>query len=185
MICVGTTGSGKTTFAARLARSLKAPCIQLDEIHWLPDWKERPTEDFLPLVGKAVAAERWVLDGNYNKARQLVWPRGTAIIWLNYSAPFTLARLASRTVRRVFDRQELFSGNRESFRQAFLSSDSIFVWFFKSFWKNRRRYRPIFDGNTWPNLHRTEFRSPAETERFLSELERRDGGLDPAASSPR
>ncbi len=35
---VGTSCSGKTTFAKNLARLLNIEHIELDAIHWLPDW---------------------------------------------------------------------------------------------------------------------------------------------------
>jgi len=46
----GQTGSGKTTVAARIARCLGVPHIELDAIHWLPGWAEPPLDPSLPLT---------------------------------------------------------------------------------------------------------------------------------------
>ena len=125
---VGTSCAGKTTLARQLSRALGAPHIELDAIHWQPNWEARSAEEFRQLVGDAVAGERWVVDGNYSVSRDIVWGRATAIVWLNYSFRVVLWRALYRTTRRVISREELFSGNRETFRQAFLSRDSIILW---------------------------------------------------------
>jgi adenylate kinase family enzyme len=80
---VGTSCSGKTTFAAALADQQQAAHIELDALHWRPGWVEAPLTAFRSDVAAAVAAERWVCDGNYGKVRDLVLGRATAVIWLN------------------------------------------------------------------------------------------------------
>jgi len=62
-----------------------------------------------------------VADGNYSRARSLLWPRASAVVWLNYPFRIVLARALRRTVVRGVTREELWSGNRESLRLAFLS----------------------------------------------------------------
>ena len=44
VIVIGTSGSGKTTMAKRLAERLAAPHIELDGLHWGPNWTEEPDE---------------------------------------------------------------------------------------------------------------------------------------------
>jgi hypothetical protein len=66
---VGTSCSGKTTFATALAAALDVPQIELDALHWQPNWVEAPAEVFRADVAAAVAAERWVSDGNYSVVR--------------------------------------------------------------------------------------------------------------------
>ena len=40
LVVVGTSGSGKTTVAGQLALILGVPHIELDSLHWEPDWTE-------------------------------------------------------------------------------------------------------------------------------------------------
>jgi len=40
-VVVGSSCAGKTTFAAALSARLGVPHVQLDALHWLPDWVER------------------------------------------------------------------------------------------------------------------------------------------------
>jgi hypothetical protein len=51
VVVVGSSCSGKTTFAKRLAATLGHPHIELDALNWLPDWVQRPEEEFGALVG--------------------------------------------------------------------------------------------------------------------------------------
>ncbi len=79
---VGTSGSGKTTFARELAGLLDRAHIELDALHWGPNWTVRP--DFPERVRVAIAADEWVVDGNYRAVRNEVWGRASAIVWLNF-----------------------------------------------------------------------------------------------------
>ncbi len=63
----------ETTLAERLAAALGYEHIELDAIHWLPDWEMRPLEEFREKVTEAIAGETWVVDGNYGKVRDIVW----------------------------------------------------------------------------------------------------------------
>lgn len=114
ILVVGTSGSGKTTLAAEIARQLGVPHIELDALHWLPGWVASPEPELRGLVADAAAGENWVADGNYSMVRDILWPRGTMVVWLNYSRRVVMWRVLQRTVRRALFRTPLFSGNRES-----------------------------------------------------------------------
>ncbi|HEX9239346.1 MAG TPA: hypothetical protein VF910_01650, partial [Candidatus Bathyarchaeia archaeon] len=43
---VGTIGAGKTTFARKTSKLLDAPHIELDALHWEPNWIEAPNDLF-------------------------------------------------------------------------------------------------------------------------------------------
>jgi len=52
-----------------------------------------------------------------------------------------MCRLLRRIVRRAANKTELWgTGNRESFRNAFLSRQSILLWALKTHRRNRERY---------------------------------------------
>ena len=84
VVVYGTTGSGKTTVAARIAQCLGVPHIELDAIFWLPDWTEKPREEFRAEVSALLERYRegWVCDGNYNALREITLPRTDAVVWL-------------------------------------------------------------------------------------------------------
>jgi adenylate kinase family enzyme len=171
VVVVGTTCCGKTTFARRFAKALSAPHVELDALYWLPDWTPREESEFQKLAGDAVAGERWVIDGNYSRLQHLIFNRATTLIWLNYSFPRVLFRGVKRTTKRVLTGEAVYAGNRESFRRAFLTKDSILWWLVTTHHKRARRYRRIFATSTYPDLEKLEFRSPRSASKYLARTE--------------
>lgn len=43
---VGTSASGKSTFARKLAKKLSLEYIELDDLLWMDDWQETPDPEF-------------------------------------------------------------------------------------------------------------------------------------------
>jgi len=167
---VGTSCSGKTTFAASLASILKVKHIELDALYWLPDWVERPKDEFLSLVEKAVGGDAWILDGNYSRARAIVWERATAIVWLNYSFPRTFYRAINRTLRRITSGEEICAGNRETFQKAFMSRDSILLWVLTSYLEKRGEYTKLLGEAKPDGKEIFIFRHPKQAKEFLRQV---------------
>jgi adenylate kinase family enzyme len=167
---VGTSCSGKTTLAGQLAATLKCPHIELDAIFWGPNWTMMPESEFRVAVEKASQGPRWVVDGNYSPVRDLVWSRATLVVWLNYPFRLVFWRALRRTVSRVISKEELFSGNRETFRAAFLSRESLLWWIITTHRRRRRKYRELLEGKTFPDLGGVELQGPKETQEFLQSV---------------
>lgn len=165
---VGTSCSGKTTFARELAAALQVPTIELDALYWGPGWAEFPAAEFHELVQQRASAERWVSDGNYSMVRDVLWARATHVIWLNYSFAVVFSRALSRTVHWAVTQEELFSGNRESIRNSFFSLDSILVWVLRTFRRNRLRYAALRVTDEWKHIRFVEFRKPPAASEFLA-----------------
>jgi hypothetical protein len=86
-VVVDTSGSGKTSFARRLAKARSILHIELDALHWEANWTEAEDDVFLSRVEQATSEPAWVVDGNYAKSRPFVWQRADAIVWLDYLPP--------------------------------------------------------------------------------------------------
>ncbi len=170
VVIVGTSCSGKTTLARELARVLESTAIELDALHWLPNWVESTLEDFRARTEQAVAAERWVADGNYGQVRDLVWGRATTVVWLDYPFPIVAWRAVSRTFRRALTGERLYAGNRESLRKAFLSKDSILLWVLQTFRENRRKFPALRADPAWKHLAFHQLRHPREAEALVARL---------------
>jgi adenylate kinase family enzyme len=170
VVVIGTSCSGKTRLAASLAQKLNLPHIELDSIFWKPNWTHTPREEFRNLVTKATAPEEWVLDGNYSAVRDILWTRATTLIWLNYPFNVVARRALSRTLRNILYRKVMWAGNKETFRQAFLSKDSILWWVLTTYRRRRRDYPRLFKDPAHGHLQIIELASPAEAERFLQSI---------------
>jgi adenylate kinase family enzyme len=167
IVVVGTTGSGKSTLAAALARRLGCPHVEMDALHWDPNWTMAPREVFRARVAAAVAGESWVADGNYAKAADLIWPRADLLVWLDYPLPLVLARLFRRTAHRWLTRQELWNGNRERLRDQF-TRDSLFLWALGAHARHRRDFPVRLARPEHAHLTVVRLRSPRETKEWLA-----------------
>src|SRR6516164_319232 len=65
IIVVGCQGSGKTSLALRLGRTLSLPVVHLDVLYWRPGWKESDEASFRLRVTDVIASEGWVVDGSF------------------------------------------------------------------------------------------------------------------------
>lgn len=164
---VGTSCTGKSTLAARLAAGLGAPCIDLDEIHWGPGWTTDPPEVFRAKVEHALAAPRWVCAGNYSVVRDLVWSRATTLVWLDLPFGTTLSRALRRTLRRTVTREPVCGQNREPWL-GFLDPEWIPWWVIRTWRRNRVRIPAAFESGAFDPLDLVVLRNPAEVERFAT-----------------
>ena len=83
IVVLGTTGAGKTTLAGEVARALDVPHVELDYYRFRPNWVEAPNDEFRESVREALQGDRWVADGNYGLARDVIWTRATMLVWLD------------------------------------------------------------------------------------------------------
>ncbi len=148
------------------------PFVELDALAWGPNWKLVPAEVFRERVARAVEAEAWVIDGNYTGrgARDLVWPRADTVIWLDPPLRVIFARLFERAVRRIRSREELWpgTGNRETFRNQFLSRETLFWWALKTHRRRQRELPLVLARPENAHLIVHHFRRPAEAAAWLS-----------------
>ena len=174
ILIVGSTGSGKTTLGEALARLLGLDAIDLDALHWLPEWQERPTEESAAMLLQRLedSQGRWVVMGNYTKFQNILWPKAQALVHLDYAFPQVLSQLLRRTWRRVSTGEELFyagSGIRESLAKT-LSRDSILLWLLKS-WRSRKlKLAQALAMPEHAHLTLIHLRSPAELRAWLDTL---------------
>ena len=108
------------------------------------------------------------MDGNYDgKLGELVLDRADTVIWLDLPLRVALTRVTRRTIRRIRTGEELWSGNRESWRGGFLGWESMFVWTIRSHLRHRRaRAGRLAE---YPHLRVVRLRSAREVESYLAE----------------
>jgi len=170
IVVVGTSAVGKSTLARALAEKARLTYIELDELHWLPDWREKPNREFAQLVDAATTGRSWVVDGNYGVIRDLLWPRANLIVWLNYGFSRTLWRGLRRSLERLWRHTELWHGNRESWQMTFLSKRSILLWILTTHARRRRELSALRASGEYAHLKWLEFKRPADAERWLNQL---------------
>ena len=173
IVVIGTTSSGKSTLAERLAERLGMNFIELDALHLEPNWQEAPLEIFRERVEAALwQAERWVVAGNYHVVRDLVWPKAEAVIWLDYSLWRIFWQLTRRTFSRWWRQELLWGTNTEPLwaHLRFWSKESLYNWLFKTYGKRKREIPMLLSQPEHQHLRLIQFKSPRETEEWLERL---------------
>ena len=170
LVVIGTSGAGKTTLARKIAKALDAPHIEFDAIRHGPGWTETPDDVFRKRLRPQVEGERWVADGNYSFARDIVWPGATTVVWLDFPIWVVMWRLFRRTMRRGILRVELWNGNREKLWWHFFSRDSLFLWALQTHWRRRRTMPPALAHPDHVHLDLVHLRSPRKADRWLLTL---------------
>ena len=90
---------------------------------------------------RLLARDGWVIDGTYQrKLGNLVLKAAGEIVWLDLPRRVWLPRLLRRTLRRLVRREELWNGNRETWREAFWGRDSLFGHALRTHTQRRRAW---------------------------------------------
>ena len=169
---VGSSGSGKTTVARELGARLGVHVVEIDALHHGPDWTEATAEELRAAVSRELAGrDGWVVDGNYyGKLGDLVLRQADTVVWLDLPLHTSLARLWTRTLGRIRTSEELWAGNRETWRGAFWGHESLFWWTIRHYHRRRRIWPERFAAIE--GLAVARLRTPAEVDAFLSAASR-------------
>ena len=172
---IGTSGSGKSSFAKQLTGALRIPYLEMDRLYWKPNWQEPKDEAFFSLLEQALSSDAWVLDGNYTRTTHIKWQRADLVIWIDYSLLLTAYRVIKRSILRAWTKQELWAGtgNCESFARLF-SKDSMVLWTLSNYASNRDKFEELMASGHYAHVEFVRVRSPKEVDALIQNLTNRD-----------
>ena len=163
---VGISGSGKSTFAKKIADKICHPYIELDSIYWGSDWKPNP--NFLIDLDSSLSTNSsYVLDGNYASSDYLKWKDIDLVIWLDYSFSLSFYRCLTRTIKRLVSKETLWGTNKENISNI-LSKNSILYFMVTHYHKNKKKFEN--DMEIHSNIKFIRFKTPKEAEAFLQTI---------------
>jgi adenylate kinase family enzyme len=165
LVVVGTSGSGKTTMAARLAQALCIAHVELDALQHGPKWEQASEDELRARAAAATSGDGWVVDGNYSAVREVVWPHATTIVWLDHARHVVMRRVIWRSVVRAVTRRPLWNDNRERWTTWFNPEHPI-RWAWRTYADRQTRFEALMD-ERWIRL-----RSPAEARAWLRSVTR-------------
>ena len=178
---VGSSGSGKSTLSKQLSHALGVPHIQLDQLFWRANWQGTPDDEFFDKLEAVLneAPEGWVLDGNFNRTRDIKWREVDMIIWLDYGFWRVLGQSLCRAIERIVSRKELWpgTGNRESFRTTFMSRNSILLWMLTNWRSNQRRYLADMVNPHYQHIQIIRLTHPREADALVKHLAHSGAGV--------
>jgi adenylate kinase family enzyme len=164
---VGTSCSGKSTFGRELSLRLSIPFVELDALHWGPNWQEAETEVFQARVAAAIEPDSWIVDGSYGrKIGTAVSERRNIVIWIDLSLPRILFRFLKRSLKRAWSKELLWGGCRETLRNSLFQRDSLLFWILKHHKPARDRYFELLESPP-AGVQVIRLRSPKEVRQFL------------------
>jgi len=174
LLMLGSTGSGKSTFARTLAGRVGCAYIELDALNWDPNWTNLSLADPEKLAGRvraAIAPDAWTCDGNYSVVRPLILSRATHVVWLDYARPVIMGRVIRRSFTRALTNDELWpgTGNREDFRR-WLAPEHPTRWAWDTYHAKRPGYQALFDAPEYAHIDRRRVRHPREAARLMDSL---------------
>ena len=171
IVVIGVTSSGKSTLGEKLAKRFDLAYIELDALHWEPDWQGAPLEVFRARVEKALGqSEKWAVAGNYHVVRDLIWPQAEAVIWLDYPLLTVLWQLTRRNFKRWWTQELLWGTNHERLWTHFKlwSEESLYFWLFKTYWRRKREYPMSLSLPEHQHLKLIRLKHLRETEKWLA-----------------
>jgi adenylate kinase family enzyme len=168
VLVAGVTGSGKTTFSARIAEMWSLRQVEIDALFHGPNWTPRP--EFLDDVRAFAAEDRWVTEWQYTSkgTDEILTPRAQLAVWLDYPYAVVRSRLLRRTLARGILRRELWNGNREKGPWNLLTRDpeqNILAWQTATLHNWAERFPELQE--RFPHLTIVRLGHPRETERWL------------------
>ena len=127
-------GGGKTSLAKALSSRYGYQNIELDALHFLPNWIERSAEDFQRLLEISIrgAGDSWIIDGNYFTKLDCPSSKVDMFIWLDLPWRIMLKRIFIRSLKRMIDRTKICGDNFESWAK-FFSTDSLWWWYITNY----------------------------------------------------
>jgi adenylate kinase family enzyme len=166
---VGAVGGGKSSLARTLARRAELPYVELDALRYRAHWEKVAEQTFFDDVVRNAGANEWVIDGNYELTRDIVWIRAQVLIWVDYPLQTVLWRLLKRTARRLATGEEFSNGNREHFWRLF-GPNSIVLWAIRWHEPRRKRFEQLLATTRYSHLRIIRLRSPREADGWLTQI---------------
>jgi adenylate kinase family enzyme len=172
VVVYGTSGSGKSTFAAALAYARDIPCIELDLINWRPGWVDRSTTDlegFVSDVETAILDESWAATGSYGVVRKRLWARATDLVYLDLPRHVIMRQVIWRSLKRAGSGKEVFPGCKEDWPRL-LTADHPIRWAWSTYHRRRQTFETLIQDSAFSHLTVHRCRSRVEVASVLAAL---------------
>jgi adenylate kinase family enzyme len=174
IVVIGSSCAGKTTFASKLATAIGAKHIELDALHWEPNWKEADSAIFRARVQATLDSDSWVVDGNYReKIKDIVWPIADTLVWLDPSLLVVLRRFFVRSFLRSIRGDLLWGHSRETLRNNIFSKNSLLMWILSTHKKRTVSYLKLLE-NPPAGVAVYRLSSEKQVNEFFRQLPLRD-----------
>jgi glycine/D-amino acid oxidase-like deaminating enzyme len=125
-------------------------------------------------VAEAINTECWAAAGNYSVVMDLVHRSADTIVWLDLPRWLVTGRVIRRSLGRVITREQLWNGNRETWRNLVSRrpEDNIIVWAWTHHGAHNERFEEFASGKFWAHADVHRLRSRKDVKAFLASVSR-------------
>ena len=136
IMIIGNNGSGKSYLSKALAAITGLPLVHLDALYWLPDLQRPPDEEWRQKNIELIAAEKWILDGNFAQggAMELRCAAADLVLYLDVNRLVCLAGAIKRSAKDKRSGKDRPDGPQD-FREQF---DRRFFGLCKAIWNHSK-----------------------------------------------
>ena len=96
VIIIGCPGSGKSTFARKLAEKTGLPLYYLDMLNWNADKTTVSKEIFNKRLCTVLEEDKWIIDGNYIRTMEMRFKSCDTVFFLDYPVEVCIDGIKSR-----------------------------------------------------------------------------------------
>lgn len=164
VLVLGSSGSGKSTFARRLSQATGLPMVSIDALYWQPGWQPSEPGPFEQQMTQTAEQPEWIMDGNYLSQGAGLLRRTLAdtIFWFDLPRRVCMTGILLRILRSYGKvRPEMAAGCPERLDLEFIR----YVWTYRA--RQRPKLLAFFKGLR-PDQHFVRFASRSEADQYLA-----------------
>ncbi len=117
VIVIGCPGSGKTTFALKLAEATSLPLYHLDAVWHRPDKTHIPREEFDERIREIFKEDKWIIDGNYKRTIEMRLQQCDTVFLFDLPTSVCIQGVTDRIGKERYDLPWLETKLDEEFRK--------------------------------------------------------------------
>lgn len=166
ILIIGNAGSGKSTFAKKLANKTKLPLVHLDKIFWRGDWEHLSRDAFDAILNSELSKPRWIIDGNFNRTIPLRLSHCDTVFFFDLPTVTCLWGITKRILTNYGKVREDMGGNcAEHFDRQKPALYKNVLTFNRD---HRKDYQKLLDNAAHAQV--ITFKSRRQANKFLSQL---------------
>jgi adenylate kinase family enzyme len=158
----GLPGSGKSTFADKLAKILRITVHHLDKHYFVAGWQIRQREEFLQTLDTLVSESEWIIEGNSIATLETRFAKADVVIYFAFSRFLCLWRV----LKRPFSHDKTILDIPEGCSKGISWSLLKYLWTFKK--EKREKIEELKAKYPYVDFH--TFHSPKCVEEYMQGL---------------